>query len=377
MGGRRGKAAVVRPVVPQADLRSVKREGSRPIYRDVIVLSRLLCAFAVGAALLLPATSVARDDDQTASAGPVTVSEIGHGSVRVEATLTLGDKTSAYWFEYGPAPGLGTQTPTATARATADHHDDEERSVSRTLSGLSAGTLYDVRLVVDSSGRRRNGALATFTTASSATGEPPADPAAPPAPAPPADPGPGPDLGASFVAVAEQGSVRVRLPGARRFVDLPRAASLPVGTIVHARDGTIALRTELPDGAEQQGSFWGASFTVRQSANGDGRTDLHLRGGGFANCRRQGRGTRMLAAAAAADKRKPVRRLWGKDRGGRFRTHGRDSVTTVRGTAWSVTDRCDGTLTEVSQGAVDVRVRRTGRVVRVAAGGHFLARHRR
>jgi ferric-dicitrate binding protein FerR (iron transport regulator) len=69
--------------------------------------------------------------------------------------------------------------------------------------------------------------------------------------------------------------------------------------------------------------------------------------------------------------------VWGKDRSGRFRTHGRDSVTTVRGTKWSVADRCDGTVTRVTEGAVDVTVRRTGRVVRVDAGERFIARHRR
>ena len=45
-----------------------------------------------------------------------------------------------------------------------------------------------------------------------------------------------------------------------------------------------------------------------------------------------------------------VRRLWGKDRHARFRTHGRDSVATVRGTEWVTTDRCDGTLTKVAHG---------------------------
>jgi hypothetical protein len=377
-------------------VRSVKRGRTRPIYRDVIVLGRLLCALAIGAALFVPATSVADDAEQRAFAGSVTVSEIGHGSVRVAATVTLGEGTTAYWFEYGPAPGLGTQTPASTATAGDEEDgedgdedgdgDDQERrvQVSRTLTGLPAGTLHNVRLVVDGSGGRSHGALATFTTAAIGTSAPPADPAdpaAPPAPVSPAGPAlppaDGPELGASFVAVAEQGSVRVRLPGGDRFVDLPRTASLPVGTIVDARDGTIALRTALPNGGEQRGSFWGASFKVGQSAKGGGRTDLYLRGGGFAGCRRQGRGTRALAFAAAKGERKPVRRLWGKDRGGRFRTHGRDSVTTVRGTVWSVTDRCDGTVTKVTEGAVDVRVRRTGRVVRVVAGERFLARHRR
>jgi ferric-dicitrate binding protein FerR (iron transport regulator) len=51
-------------------------------------------------------------------------------------------------------------------------------------------------------------------------------------------------------------------------------------------------------------------------------------------------------------------------------------VATVRGTRWSVTDRCGGTLTKVSEGAVDVKVRATGRVVRVNAGERHFARHR-
>ncbi len=68
-----------------------------------------------------------------------------------------------------------------------------------------------------------------------------------------------------------------------------------------------------------------------------------------------------LAAAAAAktkakkkrSKRK-VRRLWGHGSGD-FRTAGRRSSATVRGTWWLVEDRCDGTLTRVKTGRVDVR----------------------
>ena len=60
-------------------------------------------------------------------------------------------------------------------------------------------------------------------------------------------------------------------------------------------------------------------------------------------------------ARAAAARKPPRRSLWGHDRGGRFRTHGRDSVATVRGTTWQVTDRCDGTVTRVTEGAVLVR----------------------
>ena len=46
----------------------------------------------------------------------------------------------------------------------------------------------------------------------------------------------------------------------------------------------------------------------------------------------------------------------------------------MRGTRWLTEDRCDGTLTRVVEGAVDVRSLRTGRVTRVRAGHSHLVR---
>jgi len=71
-----------------------------------------------------------------------------------------------------------------------------------------------------------------------------------------------------------------------------------------------------------------------------------------------------------------VRRLWGSDSGGRFRTHGRHSQATVRGTRWLTVDRCDGTLTRVTRGAVSVRDHVRDRTVLVRAGHSYLARSR-
>jgi archaeosine-15-forming tRNA-guanine transglycosylase len=71
-----------------------------------------------------------------------------------------------------------------------------------------------------------------------------------------------------------------------------------------------------------------------------------------------------------------VRRLWGRDRGGRFRTHGRNSQATVRGTRWVTVDRCDGTLTRVTEGAVAVRDKVRHRTVLVRAGHSYLAKSR-
>ena len=49
-------------------------------------------------------------------------------------------------------------------------------------------------------------------------------------------------------------------------------------------------------------------------------------------------------------------------------------MATVRGTAWYVEDRCDGTLTRVSKGSVSVYDRGRHRTVLVRAGRSYLAR---
>ena len=59
------------------------------------------------------------------------------------------------------------------------------------------------------------------------------------------------------------------------------------------------------------------------------------------------------ATAAARRRKKRVRRLWG-DGHGSFRTAGHYSAATVRGTRWLTEDRCDGTLTRVVRGTVEV-----------------------
>lgn len=59
---------------------------------------------------------------------------------------------------------------------------------------------------------------------------------------------------------------------------------------------------------------------------------------------------------------------------GRFRTRGRNSSATVRGTVWITSDRCDGTLTKVRRGKVVVRDLRRKRDITLTAGKSYLAR---
>ncbi len=217
---------------------------------------------------------------------------------------------------------------------------------------------------------------------------PASTPAAVPAPAPApdvAEPLPAatePELGRSAVAGTVKGAVQVRIPGSERYVTLDGAADIPIGAVVDATKGEVRLQTALDaNGRTQSATFSGGAFEIKQDPRANGRVDLHLRGGvSRAGCRATSRASSSpLAAASAKKKRKKSKRvlrsLWGEDDGGRYRTHGQDSVANVRGTRWLTQDRCDGTLTRVTEGAVEVRSKRgRRRTVLVRAGRSFLAR---
>ena len=70
---------------------------------------------------------------------------------------------------------------------------------------------------------------------------------------------------------------------------------------------------------------------------------------------------------------KVIRQLWAKGKG-KFRTRGRYASATVRGTVWLTADRCDGTLTRVNQGIVQVADFTLKKTFLVHAGASHLAK---
>jgi len=222
---------------------------------------------------------------------------------------------------------------------------------------------------------KKNPATSGDTTPGQSGGS--ADGSAAPVPAAPlipvAAPAP-PVLGKSMAVAPVDGKVLVRLPSSGGYVSLADAGSVPNGSVVDARRGTLTLKTALDaSGRVQTAKVRGAVFEVRQSATGNGTTDLVLRGGRPASCAPAGSSAAGRVAAVSTKKAKPGA-LWARDSNGRFRTRGRNSVATVRGTRWSTRETCAGTVTRVMQGAVDVRDLRTGRIVSVRAGHAYLAR---
>jgi len=155
-----------------------------------------------------------------------------------------------------------------------------------------------------------------------------------------------PELGRTFVVERVSGRVMVRPRGGRAFLALSEPRALRVGSTVKATDGRVrVIVARDAKGATSRAVFSDGQFTVTEQART--RTTLQLGGATYSDvC---GRGAR---ASAGRSKRR-VRRLWG-DGKGRFRTKGRYSAATVRGTKWLTEDRCDGTLTRVERGVVDV-----------------------
>jgi hypothetical protein len=109
---------------------------------------------------------------------------------------------------------------------------------------------------------------------------------------------------------------------------------------------------------------------VRQTGGREGYTVLTLVGGDFSACKPTKK--RKLAASSQEPPRKTVRSLWGTGTG-KFRTKSRFSSATVRGTTWLTVDRCDGSLTVVREGIVEVLDLTLKKTVEVRAGEQYLA----
>ena len=193
---------------------------------------------------------------------------------------------------------------------------------------------------------------------------------------------PPPERGETVNATPVSGTVMVSLPvtgstragaagaGTTRFIPLEEATQVPIGSTFETRQGTVRL-TFARDAAgtrTQGGRFSQGRFQTLQGS-GSPLTELRMRGGGLNACSKLPRG-----GAAAAGRRRG-RRLFANARG-RFRTRGRNSAATVRGTQWLTKDSCAGTLTVVRQGSVVVRDFTKRKNIRLKKGGRsrYLAR---
>ncbi len=175
---------------------------------------------------------------------------------------------------------------------------------------------------------------------------------------------PPPTPGQTVNATPLGGEVLVKVTGTPQFVPLSVPSLVPVGSQFDATKGRVELTAARAGGITDTSLFYDGTFEVSQPTP-TALAELRLISGDFSVC--------SLPSLSAADKnRRRVRRLWGSGKG-KFRTRGKYSSATVRGTIWKTEDRCDGTLTQVQDGSVTVRDFGRKRDFVVRAGKSYLA----
>jgi hypothetical protein len=221
-------------------------------------------------------------------------------------------------------------------------------TVSVTVNGLVPAALYHVRLIVANGAGSVVGPDQSFDTA---TDRPPHPPV----------------LGRYFNAAPAAGLVRVRIGGS--FVPLTEPRRLRMGTEIDSRRGTLVV-SAAGVGGTMMATFSGAVFRLGQPAFGPNRgiATAALVDGAFT-------GVPSYASCRARDA--VVLQTLRAKVTGRFNVSGRYSAGLARnGTGqWTTSDRCDGTLTSVQRGVIQVvKHRRHATAIRVRAGGSYLAR---
>jgi hypothetical protein len=210
-------------------------------------------------------------------------------------------------------------------------------------------------------------------------------------PPPPPPPGVGePTLGVNGNFQPKSGQVFVKLPAgatakpkyrwARKaaahaaqapkgFVPLSTVRQLPVGSVLDTRKGVVGVTVaaNATSSQTQSADFSKGLFRFNQ-AKKNPMTTMTMTGKLKCKGKVPKGGAKKVTAA-----RRRSRSLFGSGRG-RFRTRGRNSSATVRGTQWLTKDTCAGTLTSVKEGTVKVRDFVKKKNVTVKQGKKYFAR---
>ncbi|MBV9941970.1 MAG: hypothetical protein JO262_07585 [Solirubrobacterales bacterium] len=289
------------------------------------------------------------DDSVTITAAPSPVITGEPPSISATTAAFIGSvdpnglPTTAF-FEYGLDPkylGAGPLAYTQSTPVQSVGGDFSIHTVSASVTGLVPNALYHARLVATNSAGTTVGPDITFTT-----------PKTPP-PAPPT-------IGKTFTISPVRGIVLILLRG--QLVPLTGVQQIPQNTLIDARRGTLKLTTAVAGASgpahdaaaegkrrksvvkTQSGTFGGAIFKIAQAGNGLVTLSIvenAFKGApSYATCK-----ARKLGDATAAAVSGRTLQLLHASAKGRFRTRGRYSAATVRGTIWTIADRCDGTLT--------------------------------
>jgi hypothetical protein len=284
-----------------------------------------------------------------------------------------GLPTTAH-FEYGldrryATAGASGPTYTQATPPQGVGSDTSSHAVSASVGGLVPNALYHVRLVATNSAGTTFGPDMIFTTSQ--------------APAPGA-----PALGRTFNISPVRGLVLIKVHGV--FIPLTQVRQIPRNTVINALHGTLKVITAAAGGhgasdaaakgkkhksKTQTGTFGGAIFKIKQAHSGLATLALvesAFRGApSYSQCKR---GKSADASVAALSSR--TLQLLHASAHGKFRTSGRYSAATVRGTRWTIADKCNGTLTRDITDSVAVTDFVRHKTIILHAGQIYLARAR-
>ncbi len=313
------------------------------------------------------------------STGAPTVTS-GSSAVVSGSATPNGLSTTGRWI-YGldasyRGPGFSGNVYDQSTSSQNVGSDYTSHTVSFPLTGLMPNSVYHVKFVATNSDGTTVGPDQTFTTPAASL------PAVPPA---------GKE---NFIP---HGKLFVLVNG--QFVKLTGAVTLPSGTVVDAQNGSLTLVSSSLGGGQATdakakkgkkpkvkktktytGTFTGGVFKVTQTESGPskGLTTLTImdKTPAFKGAASYATTCKAHAAGDPSATAAHIYRIYsvsGRARG-RYSTRGRYGAGTVRGTAWTVSDRCDGTLISVQLHSVLVTDFAKHKTVVVTAGHHYLAK---
>jgi hypothetical protein len=303
---------------------------------------------------------------------------IGGTTAAFTGSVNPGGLATTAFFQYELDPkyiGGGPITYTQSTPAQVVGSDFTTHIVTASVTGLVPNAVYHVRLVATNSAGTTFGPDVAFTTLRTAPPGPPA-------------------LGRTFNISPVSGVVLILVNG--QLVPLTELQQIPKNTVIDALHGTISLTAAALGGPgaardaaakggkkkvkTQSGTFGGAIFKITQATRGAGKglVTLTLVENAFtgaptyATCK-----AKKAADASAAALSSRTLQLLRASAKGKFRTSGRYSAATVRGTKWTIADRCDGTLTRDITHSVAVTDFVRHKTIILHAGQSYLAKPRK
>ncbi|HEY4826706.1 MAG TPA: hypothetical protein VIH85_08050 [Solirubrobacteraceae bacterium] len=276
-----------------------------------------------------------------------------------------GSATTAQ-FQYNLDPKYSSLVDAAQSTPTQSVGGDfANHVVTATVTGLVPNALYHVHLVASNKNGQTVGPDVTFKTSSGPT------------------PG-APSLGHSVNISTVSGLILVKLHGV--FVPLTELSQVPTNTEIDALKGTLKLITAAGGGGPahdakakkgktktQTGTFGGAIFKVTQAHSGLATLAIvenAFKGApSYTLC-----GAKKAGDASAAALSSKTLQLLKASAKGKFATKGKYSSATVRGTKWTIADKCNGTQVHDVTDSVSVTDFVLHKTIILHAGQTYLAK---